>query len=1100
MTATEEDRNLVCDINECTCNPPPKGVSAIKALGKAHSKNCAKLVVKKHPGFLTFACGWYGTFYVCETYDKLDKIIDQFGTTHGVYEFINPELMCNLYIDIDYKIRDEKLFNETISQELITEAKNTVEGVKKKVKDFFDSKGIEIRTYVLEANYFTATLHLCKKQSYHVIFRLVKEGKEIGIKYDQIHDLLETIGLNSLPIDMSVYKDAPGRVLRTINSIKNKGKKAMDAIPFKINNQYTDATCLADDNMKLHTLVQYFNNLEEVVDLSELVELRRTQPPNIGTLPQSCNITRVTNKKSSEYKDNNQLNKKLIEQLLCDALSDVKIVRGSLYNFGSNSSGEIRVYFEGECQLKKKKHKSNHLYVYIKASGLYLYCTDESCCNTTYHYTNEAFKQVFEHIIRDSGKRKIIEYVKTQDDSLYGDIVLAADTYTIKSNKEPHKSEHQEIYHRLDLQTHRLIDNQNRIILDYTPQWEGSTQYKELHQKLFLVLQKEVIVPELTVKENLANYIKEKIVQAFDVKDQMILNSSVWVKPNASTMTKLMTSILKSRNKLRRSEGRLILVHKKTNLWREYDVKETRNVIYTELNDLYEELNCELLLGLVEKDAISVVDQWINIMHITCYASGFYNFYTGTIKDADIKLNENRSLIPFRNGVFDLASKTFRPNYREDDYISQTLNCDYNANVTGPSVFESFLNSTLESNEHKSIWYFLCGIFTDIALTKRLHVWTGKGSNGKTLFCNFIEEILAGFSYAPDVGFFTSGRGGNTGPKPEILKIKNKKLVVINEPEVTDRFLSGMLKMLTGNDTVTARELHSNHVISFKTTAVFLIIANQVPALTSYGYSEIRRLHHVHFNMTFVAHPDPVIQTQKKKDTDIYAKMISEAEKSKFMNLLITNYYEITQLIEDNVCLFNEENFEERIETECLLNQFLNRFVSVGNDEDVLSPHLILAMYSFWAKDKFFQLTRVPRLSHNSPEYRQNISALQEYLYERYGKYDGILTYAPKHMRNHKKSRNFEFEGGHNKVKITGWRGLRLDVQLIYDTIKTRVNPYNEMINILPTHDQSAQSRNNSFASGQVVEEITVQEEEEQNESERQNSDVQETQREENDN
>jgi phage/plasmid-associated DNA primase len=76
---------------------------------------------------------------------------------------------------------------------------------------------------------------------------------------------------------------------------------------------------------------------------------------------------------------------------------------------------------------------------------------------------------------------------------------------------------------------------------------------------------------------------------------------------------------------------------------------------------------------------------------------------------------------------------------------------------------------------------------------------------------------------------FTRPRPDANSPDPVLLNLTKKKIVIASEPEKNNKLNSGFIKFITGRDSTTLRNCHSNDMIDFKPNFVTFLICNDIP-------------------------------------------------------------------------------------------------------------------------------------------------------------------------------------------------------------------------------------------------------------------------------
>lgn len=258
------------------------------------------------------------------------------------------------------------------------------------------------------------------------------------------------------------------------------------------------------------------------------------------------------------------------------------------------------------------------------------------------------------------------------------------------------------------------------------------------------------------------------------------------------------------------------------------------------------------------------------------------------------KLNEKDDLIHFNNGVLDLTTGILREGYPED-YISISTNINFITDPT-PDDFDiiqeiqEFLEKVLPIAAVREYAMTLMASFiSGHNKDQKFYMWTGTGSNGKSMTIELLEKALGDYAGKISVAIFTKGRPDANGPTPALAKLFGKRFVSLQEPESDDRLNTGMLKEWTGGDKIQARELNKapfEFVPKFK----FILACNDLPAIDANDGGTWRRIRLIEFVSKFVDKPNPKDKYQYKIDYALKEK--KEHWTEQFMWLL-AQYYKL---------------------------------------------------------------------------------------------------------------------------------------------------------------------------------------------------------------
>ena len=129
--------------------------------------------------------------------------------------------------------------------------------------------------------------------------------------------------------------------------------------------------------------------------------------------------------------------------------------------------------------------------------------------------------------------------------------------------------------------------------------------------------------------------------------------------------------------------------------------------------------------------------------------------------------------------------------------------------------------------------------------TRLFTVLIGRGANGKSLILNLIKLTLGNYCNTIATKLFTRPRPDSQSPDPGLLNLIDSRMVLTSESEIGDKFNSGFIKMITGNDSIELRHCHSNKMIKFVANFKIMMACNDIPDIdgaVDYAFSRKEHL------------------------------------------------------------------------------------------------------------------------------------------------------------------------------------------------------------------------------------------------------------------
>jgi P4 family phage/plasmid primase-like protien len=248
-------------------------------------------------------------------------------------------------------------------------------------------------------------------------------------------------------------------------------------------------------------------------------------------------------------------------------------------------------------------------------------------------------------------------------------------------------------------------------------------------------------------------------------------------------------------------------------------------------------------------------------------------------------LDANLHLIGFENGVYDLQRHEFREG-RPDDYVSNSTHinyvpyCEDHPTVREIHRFYEQVHPDKEVREYvlRSLASALSGVIRE----ERFNIWTGCGSNGKSINVSLMEKAFGDYCCKFPVTLLTQKRAASNAATSEIARAKGKRFAVLQEPSEDERLNIGLMKELSGGDTIMARQLYREPV-EFKPQFKMWLLCNQLPQVPSDDGGTWRRIRVVEFGSKFC--DSPTKDNEYPIDLELPQKL--EGWREHFMAMLI---------------------------------------------------------------------------------------------------------------------------------------------------------------------------------------------------------------------
>lgn len=300
------------------------------------------------------------------------------------------------------------------------------------------------------------------------------------------------------------------------------------------------------------------------------------------------------------------------------------------------------------------------------------------------------------------------------------------------------------------------------------------------------------------------------------------------------------------------------------------------------------------------------------------------------------------------NGVVDLRDGEFSEG-KPRNYIRKASPTEWQGLDTPSPRWEQFL-SEIFSDDTNTIAFVqrLLGYgLTGLAIEHVLPVLWGDGRNGKGTLIEAIGAVLGNDLATPTESntLMTAGRGGGGGPQPFLYALRGTRIVWASETNEGQVMNLGLVKQMTGGDTITCRTLHSKPV-TFSPSYLILLMTNNKPHVSAEDPAIWDRLRLIPFTERFV--DDPRRENEHPKDKYLSKKLNQEA--SGILAWLVRGCLEWQRIGGLNAPKTVTEATEDYRREEDILGRFLTECTIVKKGAETRAKDLYLA-YDAWCEE-----------------------------------------------------------------------------------------------------------------------------------------------------
>ena len=144
------------------------------------------------------------------------------------------------------------------------------------------------------------------------------------------------------------------------------------------------------------------------------------------------------------------------------------------------------------------------------------------------------------------------------------------------------------------------------------------------------------------------------------------------------------------------------------------------------------------------------------------------------------------------------------------------------------------------------------------------YIMTGSGGNGKSKFVDLMQNTFGDYCGSLSTAALTRKRPDSGAANPDIVNIKNKRFIAMQEPDEREQLNVARMKQFSGEDIVEARGLFKDQE-TFKITGKFFMSCNRLPPINSMDDGTWRRLRVIPFTSKFLPVGDSAIDPANGK-------------------------------------------------------------------------------------------------------------------------------------------------------------------------------------------------------------------------------------------
>lgn len=299
------------------------------------------------------------------------------------------------------------------------------------------------------------------------------------------------------------------------------------------------------------------------------------------------------------------------------------------------------------------------------------------------------------------------------------------------------------------------------------------------------------------------------------------------------------------------------------------------------------------------------------------------------------KMNRNKYLFAFSNGVYDMKTFEFR-NAKKEELVFETTSYKYKpSHACERKLIKKTISDMFTTKEMYSYFLTILSLrLVKINELEEFYFMIGKASNGKGLITSLIENTFGKFSQTLNSDTFCQNKHGvhSEAASPAIASTYNSNIVFVNELGNKMKITADILKKMSGNDKIKTRFLRENFFEFIPGYSLFFV-SNFEPIIDGSDGGIQRRLRFIPFNVTFSDNPKG--SNEKKINRELKQLFKEEKYYCAFFDVL-KDYYHTYINNKKVIYVPDEVKFKsnEYLDENDPVKQFVESCLQITDDDD----------------------------------------------------------------------------------------------------------------------------------------------------------------------
>lgn len=217
------------------------------------------------------------------------------------------------------------------------------------------------------------------------------------------------------------------------------------------------------------------------------------------------------------------------------------------------------------------------------------------------------------------------------------------------------------------------------------------------------------------------------------------------------------------------------------------------------------------------------------------------------------ELDSPEYLFNVQNGTIDLRTGELLA-HRKTDMLTKVAPVIYHAGAKS-DLWITFLQRVLPDVETRNFVQRAAGYsMLGHAREEKLFFAYGPPATGKSTFLRAVQTTLGDYSISSDFELFLRRPASAGGPRPEILRLIGRRMVVSVEVDEGRSMAEALVSQLTGGDTIAARGMYQKNSEEFLPIFKLWLAANRRPRVSDANSPLWRRILQIPFMQRILEH------------------------------------------------------------------------------------------------------------------------------------------------------------------------------------------------------------------------------------------------------